>query len=192
MASPCASSTSTTGTTVPSTWATLADQRISVRSRIWGAWRHPASLTTLRMSSGAPHRSHVVADAGLWPRHQRHWTRWEVSVTPGTLLRRGDRLTAERLVADGGEPLALHHRVVQAQLRRVPVLGEVDRVEEAVAVVVVDAGQAGDQRGPVRARRPEALEPLDQEVGRQPPDQRQLADVRRGLVLGHVGLELLV
>src|SRR5579864_4008478 len=161
MASPCASSTSTTGTTVPSTWATLADQWISVRSRIWGAWRHPASLTTLRMSSGAPHRSHVVADAGLWPRHQRHWTRWEVSVTPGTLLRRGHRLAAERRRADGHEPLALHRRIEEAELGLAPVGGEVDGVEQAMAVVVVDAREGGDQRRPVGAGRPERLQPLD-------------------------------
>src|SRR5579862_2791882 len=171
-ASPSPSSTSTTGTTVPSTWATLDDHRISVRSRICGACRHPASLTTLRMSRGAPHRSHVVADAGLWPRHQRHWTRWDVSVTPGTLplggagarpgplRRRAHRLPAERLVAHGHEPLALHHRVEEAGLRLAPVGGEVDRVEQAMAGVVVDAREGADQRGPVGARGPERLQAL--------------------------------
>src|SRR5579871_1953709 len=191
-ASPAPSSTSTTGTTVPSTWATDADQRISVRSRICGACRQPASLTTLRMSSGAPHRSHVVADAGLCPRHQRHWMRWEVSVTPGTLLLRADRLPAEGLVADRDVRLALDLRVEDADLRLALLGGEVDGGQQPVAVVVVEALHGLDVLRPVGARRPEQLQALDEQVRRQPPDQRHLPDEGGRLVLGHVGLVLLV
>ena len=59
--SAASSASSATGTMSPSIWTVLDPKWISVRSRRRGAWRHPASLTRSRWSSGAPQRSQLRA-----------------------------------------------------------------------------------------------------------------------------------
>ena len=56
---------SATGTVSPSIWIELEAKWTSVRSRSRGAWRHPASLTASRWSSGAPQRSQLAVPTGL-------------------------------------------------------------------------------------------------------------------------------
>jgi hypothetical protein len=74
-ASPCASVSSATGTSSPSTWQAEFENRNSVMSRSRGASRQPESLTTSRTSSGAPQAMHDLAPGSFWTLHHWHSTR---------------------------------------------------------------------------------------------------------------------
>jgi hypothetical protein len=64
---------SATGTSSPSTWQVLPENRNSVMSRSRGASRQPESLTLSCSSSGAPQVWQLVVPGWFWAWHHWHW-----------------------------------------------------------------------------------------------------------------------